>query len=60
MLTKNSVKREAFREGFVGFYTGKQQKVTYSKSPNEITRKAWQMTGDSLRKAMDSYDNRRN
>lgn len=57
MLTKHE--RMAFKDGFIDFYTGKQQAVSYSKTPDAITKKAWQMTGESLRRAMDSYDNRR-
>ena len=36
-MSNSSVKRKAFTNGVIGFYTGKMQSVTYSKSAGELT-----------------------
>lgn len=51
-----TVKRKAFMDGFIGFYTGKPKELEYTKRPEHITSKAFAMTGNNLRKAMDDYD----
>ena len=59
MSISNNFKKNAFSDGFVGFFAGKPKEMTYSKNANDITAQAWQMTGDSLRRAMDNYDRER-
>lgn len=59
MSVKVHTRQKALRDGFVGFFTGKPREFVYSKNPDEITARAWQMTGNSLRKAMDDYDGRK-
>lgn len=46
------VKRKAFMEGFIGFYTGKPKELEYTKRPEHITSRAFAMTGNSIRKAI--------
>lgn len=59
MSIKQSKKINSFLDGFIGFYTGEQKALVYTKSAKELSQKAWSRTGDSMRKAMDGYDYRR-
>lgn len=58
-MSNSSVKRKAFTNGVIGFYTGKMQSVTYSKSAGELTAKAWNMTGKSIKEALKQYESER-
>ena len=56
MFAKQSIKRDAFVKGFTGFYTGERKQIEYTRNSNALMYKAWQTTGDSIRKAMKEYD----
>lgn len=59
-MSNSSIKRKAFTNGVIGFYTGKMQSVTYSKSAGELTAKAWNMTGkSSMKEALKQYESER-
>lgn len=52
------MKLDAFFDGFKSFYTGQKKEISYTKNPDDITARAWLMTGESLRKAGVIYERR--